>query len=80
MANDETEPKSQIIITFTDAHHTNLEVAMAYVDTAQIELAGRFLVRQAETMYAVDRAAQIQRQMQTQPLGRIIPANRMPDA
>lgn len=47
------EPESYIKVTFPQgAHSTNLTIGMAYVDAAQIELAGRFLTRQAEQMYA----------------------------
>lgn len=51
---DETPiPESIIKVTFPGGvHSTNLSIALSYVDPAQLELAGHFLVRQAESMYA----------------------------
>lgn len=50
---DETpQPESMIKITFPGGvHSTSLSIALSYVDPAQLELAGHFLVRQAESMY-----------------------------
>lgn len=50
----ESPPKPQSIIQVTFAgglHHTGLEISMANVDAAQLELAGHFLLRQAELIY-----------------------------
>lgn len=45
-------PVAQIIVTFTGGPHTTgISVAMHFVDTAQLELAGHFLVRSAEKLY-----------------------------
>lgn len=47
------EPESYVKVAFPQgAHSTNLAISMAYIDAAQLELAGHFLVRQAEQMYA----------------------------
>lgn len=45
-------PTAQIVITFAGGPHTTgISVAMHFVDTAQLELAGHFLIRQAEKLY-----------------------------
>lgn len=64
-----SNPVGTINITFPQgAHSTNLTVGMSYVDAAQMELAGRFLVRQAENMYA-----QAAAMAQTQGKGIVLP-------
>lgn len=69
-------PKAIIQITFPNgAHTTNLEMATSYVDAAQVELAGRFLIRQAESLYR--QAEQIQKQRT--PIV-IAPAGSVPNA
>jgi hypothetical protein len=55
------QPDSYIKISFpAGPHNTGITLQMAYVDTAQMEIAGRFLIRQAEAMYTM--AAQQQQQ------------------
>lgn len=69
-------PLSIIQITFKEGPHTTgLALSTSYVDTAQIELAGRFLIRQAESLY---RQAE-QQQNQRNPIIRA-PAGSIPHA
>jgi hypothetical protein len=72
MSNEEKKERSYILIEFEDVDSASFNVRYENVGPGQMLIASHFLEFDGKSQFAVQRAAQMQTEMQRQQMGKIV--------